>query len=394
MKSARQVAVLMVDIGPWSIATRPRKIVGSLPEGLSVCYLSPASAGRAARRDPAGTRQNGWTRVEHVPIGRLRDVRGLTSMAVNGGKYLLSLSRLYVRALRTPADLIIAEDRSLLPLLALHRSRYQSRLMYDVRERVGLVRASLSFSAWISRFERPLLRRWIRRIDLLTTVSTTHAQELAELGAEQVTVLMNAPDWPASDTIELRRSGEPLVVALVGTLTPDRGAAVLCEAVTKVPDVNLFIAGDGPIEELERIRRFAAECTRIKYLGGVDYDGVRAIYECSHVTAVLYDSSDPANDSMPNKLFEAMACGTALLQAEQPLARAFIEEMGIGLVCDLSPDSLAEKLAEFRLNEGARAQMAERGLELYRTRYRWSLQTARFRRKVVALVGERTDENR
>lgn len=114
-------------------------------------------------------------------------------------------------------------------------------------------------AAPFAQLQRSLYRRWVDRLDAVTTLSHAAAAVLAEQGvAGPIEVIPNGVDpRPARPPL----SGPP-VVGFAGRLVPEKGPDVLLEAFARLaagdhPDARLLLLGDGPLREPLR-RRAAA----------------------------------------------------------------------------------------------------------------------------------------
>ena len=175
-------------------------------------------------------------------------------------------------------------------------------------------------AGWIKRCIRGLERFLIRRAHAVITVGDLLAAELQQRGARRTWVVGNWKD-PAdfavsSDEATAVRSDlgldDGLVVTYVGWLNADRGIGQLLEAVADLPDAHLVIGGDGPFAP--EVARSAAACTRIHTLGYVDPVKVPVYTAIADVIYYGLDASNPnVAFSAPNKLFEALAAGKAVV---------------------------------------------------------------------------------
>ena len=252
------------------------------------------------------------------------------------------------------------------------------RLVYDAHESYAdMLEANVA--PWIKRVVVRLERFLCRRTDAALTVGSLLEAELQRRGARRTWVVGN---WKSLDefrlepaTVAAKRAELALpasfLVSYVGWLNADRGVAPLLEAVERLDDVGLVIGGDGPLAE--EVRRAAARCPRIRYLGFVDPVQI-PLYTC--VADVIYyglDTSNPnARYSAPNKLFEALAAGKAVVCNDCGEIGRIVREEGCGVVVGaLTCDALAGALGELR--EPSRlAECQARARRAGAERYNWA----------------------
>lgn len=171
---------------------------------------------------------------------------------------------------------------------------------------------------WIPRF--PRARRQIRwaakRAAAVVTVSRALKDALVTLGvdADKVTVLRNGVDlerFAPRDAGALRASLglDGPVWLTVGHLVELKGIDIAIEALARVPDATLLIAGDGPQERpLRRLVDRLGLQRRVHFLGAIAHAGLCDYYNVAD--AMVLASS---REGMPNVVLESLACGTPVL---------------------------------------------------------------------------------
>lgn len=171
---------------------------------------------------------------------------------------------------------------------------------------------------WIPRYRRA--RRQIRRAAksaaALVTVSQALKDSLVALGVDpgKVTVLRNGVDlerFGPRDRAPLRASLglDGPVWLTVSHLVELKGVDIAIEALTRVPDVTLLIAGNGPQERtLRRLVDRLGLHERVRFLGAIPNAELCDYYNVAD--AMVLASS---REGMPNVVLESLACGTPVL---------------------------------------------------------------------------------
>ncbi len=276
------------------------------------------------------------------------------------------------------ADAIHCHDFDTLPVGWLAAALKGCRLVYDAHESYAEM-LDESVAGWIRRLVSRLERLLIGRADAVLTVGELLAAELGRRGARRTWVVGNwkAPDEFAFDPAllaEQRRAaaGDARLVAVyIGWLNADRGIQPLLAAAAGMEEVALVIGGDGPLAP--QVEAAARSCPRIRYLGFVDPGRVPLYTSLADVVYYGIDTANPnARYSAPNKLFEALAAGKAVVCSDCGELGRIVRAEGCGVaVAELTAEALAgafrELLGPGRLGEcQARARRA--GLE----RYNWA----------------------
>ncbi|MBM4037117.1 MAG: glycosyltransferase family 4 protein [Planctomycetes bacterium] len=314
--------------------------------------------------------------------------------------------RVLWRLLGARADAIHCHDLNTLPVGWLAAALKGCRLVYDAHESYADMLGG-NVAGWIRRAAARVERLLIGRADAVLTVGGLLEADLRRRGARRTWVVGN---WkpleefaldPAAVAAERqalvggvspvgggsvpRERGDekargteappttaPLVVAYIGWLNADRGIGPLLDAVEGLEGVALLVGGDGTLAP--RVREAAARCPRIRYLGFVDPARV-PLYTC--LADVVYHGLDAANPNArygaPNKLFEALAAGKAVVCNDCGELGRIVREEGCGVVAEaLTAEALARALREL-LEPGRLAKCQARAQRAGRERYNWAM---------------------
>jgi hypothetical protein len=96
------------------------------------------------------------------------------------------------------------------------------------------------------------------------------------------------------------------------------------------------------------------------------------MYLSGHVGLVLYESDDPGNDGLSNKILECVSTGRAVLAGDLPQNRDFIQEHQVGWLTPMTTPDLAFSLAEVACrSKNEITQIARRARKLGDTSLSW-----------------------
>lgn len=349
--------VLAIDILPFRHSTRTRKLaIEFASAGHDVVAITLERAGRTGIQDLRSSFNDQGVTVGQVPVRPLRTGTSTVDMVANVvrsyGPGLLAVAH---RTLRTRCDVLILGNTALIWVGVIHQRLYGSRVVVSSRERLGGVRSRGSLATLSSRME-PRLRRYFARDDVtIVAVCEGHALAMRKVGARHVLVVRNAPTrsfveqgpWPPPPV------GGPIVFSLVGSLYEGRGLEPLIEAASILKrrgvGYQIEITGRGRPEFLEAQQRRVTELDlsdEVKFMGECEPEEVSARYGRSHVALVLYEPLDPANDSLSNKMLEAIGAGRPVLAGDLPENRAFVTKYRVGWLCPVTPEGIADAMSE------------------------------------------------
>jgi len=153
----------------------------------------------------------------------------------------------------------------------------------------------------------------------MMTVCKALKDELVALGApdDKVTVLRNGVDlqlFHPEDREAARQAHgmQGFCLASVGHLIDRKGHHHVIAALPQLPEVSLYVAGSGPLEqELRELARSLGVAQRVFFLGNQPQSVLRTLY--SAVDALVLASS---REGWANVLLEAMACGAPVVASD------------------------------------------------------------------------------
>jgi glycosyltransferase involved in cell wall biosynthesis len=228
---------------------------------------------------------------------------------------------------------------------------------------------------------RAVDRRALRAADLVVADTEAHADflaGLAELPRERVAVcLVGAeerlfqPGWSPS--------GPPL---FVGKLIPLHGLETILEAARRAPDLRLRVAGSGQLEPL-----LARRPPNVEWTPWIPYEQLPDAFRSAACALGIFGTSAKAARVIPNKAFQALACGVPLVTADTPAARELLVDGESALLVPAGdPDALAGALRELTADEPLAQRVAEGGLAAYRERASEAVLGARWRSLLESLA--------
>jgi glycosyltransferase involved in cell wall biosynthesis len=193
------------------------------------------------------------------------------------------------------------------PLVSLHDTLVSDRRRF----RQGL------FAAWIL---LAVDRRALRLPNMVVADTEANADFLAELGEiprSRVRVcLVGAedrlfhPGW---------RPDEPFRFVFVGKLMPLHGLDTILEAARLAPELQIRLIGSGQLDKTMEERP-----QNVEWVQWIEYEELPREYWGAGCALGIFGTSDKAQRVIPNKAFQALACGTPLITADTPGARELL----------------------------------------------------------------------
>jgi glycosyltransferase involved in cell wall biosynthesis len=219
---------------------------------------------------------------------------------------------------------------------------------------------------------RPLIRWTLRKAAGVIAVSSALRDRMQALGIPpgRIRVIPNGIDPARFGMIEQvaarRRLGVPQTakaVVTVGSLTSSKCHNVLLQAAaelaTRVPDLQLYIIGEGPLRARLRgdITRLDLQ-ERVHLLGARPNEEVRTWFNAADVSCLPSSS-----EGWPNVVSESMACGTPVVARDIGGLSEILSSPELGVLVEPGAPALAEGLANALTRHWDRALIARQGQE-------------------------------
>jgi glycosyltransferase involved in cell wall biosynthesis len=163
-------------------------------------------------------------------------------------------------------------------------------------------------------------RRALRAADLVVSDTRANADHLAALaglprgrvevafvGAEERLFM---PGWSPP---------EQFTVLFVGKLIPLHGLETVLAAARAAPELGFRLVGSGQLEHLARERP-----PNVEWVPWVEYEEIPGELHGAGCALGIFGTSGKAQRVIPNKAFQALACGTPLVTADTPAAHELL----------------------------------------------------------------------
>ena len=200
---------------------------------------------------------------------------------------------------------------------------------------------------------RAVDRRALRGADLVvadTRQNANYLSELADLPPERVAVCfvgaeeqIFTPRWSPS---------EPFTALFYGKLIPLHGVETVLEAARLEPGLRFRVIGSGQLEHV-----LDGRPPNVEWVRWVNYEWLPDELQDAGCALGIFGTTAKAQRVIPNKAFQALACGVPLVTADTPAARELLSD---GTSAVLVPPGNGEALAKAIRRLADDAAFAER----------------------------------
>jgi glycosyltransferase involved in cell wall biosynthesis len=203
-------------------------------------------------------------------------------------------------------------------------------------------------------------RNAFRSADLVVADTAAHAQFLGQLtGRDDIAVCfvgaedrLFTPGW---------KPREPFTALFVGKLIPLQGVDTILAAARAAPEIRFRVVGSGQLDDL-----LANRPPNVEHVSWIDYDRLPDEIRAAGCALGIFGTTAKAQRVIPNKAFQALACGAPLITADTPAARELlVDDESALLVPAGDGEALAEAVRRLTADHGLAQRIAAGGRAAY-----------------------------
>jgi glycosyltransferase involved in cell wall biosynthesis len=231
-----------------------------------------------------------------------------------------------------------------------------------------------------ARVLRSIDRASFRSADLVVADTQAQAAFFRQIGARRVEVCFVGaeerlfhPEWQQPHEFRC---------LFVGKLIPLHGLETILEAARRAPELRFEIVGSGQLES-----QLAARPANVEWRAWVEYEQLPGELRSTGCALGVFGTSAKAQRVIPNKVFQALACGAPVVTADTRATRELLtDDESALLVPPGDPDALAAALRRLAGDPTLAQRIAAGGLNVYRERASEAILGARWRALIEGLL--------
>ena len=225
-------------------------------------------------------------------------------------------------------------------------------------------------------------RRAFGAADLVVADTAAQAPLFRSLGAQRVEVCFVGAEERLFQPGWARPADGEFTAPFVGKLIPLHGLETILAAARLAPELRFRIAGSGQLEALLEHRS-----PNVEHVDWVDYELLPGELYRASCALGIFGTSAKAARVIPNKAFQALACGTPLVTADTPAARELLrDEESALLVPPGDAPALAAALRRLADDDELLRRLSIGGLAAYREQASEDVLGARWRGLIQSLL--------
>ncbi len=225
-------------------------------------------------------------------------------------------------------------------------------------------------------------RRAFGAADLVVADTAAQAPLFRSLGARRVEVCFVGAEERLFQPSWARPAGAEFTALFVGKLIPLHGLETILAAARIAPELRFRIVGSGQLQTLLEHRP-----PNVEHAAWVDYELLPTELSRTSCALGVFGTSAKAARVIPNKAFQALACGTPLVTADTPAARELLRDGESALlIAPGDAHALATALRRLAGDGELLRRLSIGGLAAYRERASEGVLGARWRDLIVSVI--------
>jgi glycosyltransferase involved in cell wall biosynthesis len=223
-----------------------------------------------------------------------------------------------------------------------------------------------------------------RRANRVVVVAEEHIPRIVGLGVarERIIEVTNTEDGGYFAGLPIdpeltQRFGDAFVILYIGGFDPERGIDTALEAMPavlkEIPNAMLVLIGKGVSRaELERQSESLGLGQQVVFLDFQPFSALPSFIQRGEVFLIPHISTPLIEVTMPNKLFQPMILGKAVLVSSTGPMMRVVHDARCGLVFkERDPQSLAEQIIALR-DPDLRTRLGKNGRRAVENKYNWA----------------------
>lgn len=306
--------------------------------------------------------------VDHVQIKHIRRIKNPYI------RILLAPLSAFFKALSTRSRICHLHDPELLPA-GLALTIFGKKVIFDSHENVS---GQIITKEWIpSVFIRSIISKLYRSVEIAFTYFYSGVIAVNEdindkfSFKKRKVIIRNYPilsDFESKGVAEVDKNYHSILI-YAGGLSRIRGIKELIQSMKKI-DARLWLLG--PWET----RAYQKECEQLDayskcdYFGSLPFGKHYAYLLAADIGLINFYPERNHTDSLPNKIFEYMACGLPMVISDFEYWRKSFNENAL-FADPLNPEAIAEKVNLLLNDKDLLVRMGTRGKDLVLNNYSW-----------------------
>lgn len=219
----------------------------------------------------------------------------------------------------------------------------------------------------------------INRADATIICSEERINQITGSKPKRLEIIHNTPSYEQMNShsgLAFQSNSLKPKIAYVGILAEERMLSAMGNCISRHPEVELHIAGFGPLEPL--FSKLAASYENIFFYGRISYDQALELEQrCDIMTAIYDPSVENCRRAAPNKFYESLMLGKPVIMARGTGMSSVVSEYDIGELIDFCEEGFEAGIERLIMRKDDWEDMRQRMKKVYETQYSWVIMKER-----------------
>lgn len=392
--NAMKIALIWKNDYPWDV--RVEKIVNTLHEAGHDVYLLCGNKKKLPREEIIG-----GVKVIRLPFSRSNFLNSLISLPFYFNPFWMRMAASAVQ--RKGIEMVIVRDLPLISIGLFLKKKFRIPLILDMAENYpAMYWDRINKGGWTAiknwfiknpRLMEYIERRATEKCDHILVVVEESAQRLIGNGADsaKISIVSNTPDLRIFANTVPAKERKHVQLVYAGFIQA-RGLDIIVESLSRIrgigTPVRFVIIGEGHyLNQLKLITKRHRVEDMVEFKGWVKNTSIPAYILDSDIGVIPHKKNPHSDTTVPNKLFDYMACAKPVIVSNAGPLKRIVEEERCGVIFTAgSVDSFTDALKKILQNPAAATEMGRNGAAAVQRRYNWGYDADVLRRVVAALA--------
>lgn len=229
-----------------------------------------------------------------------------------------------------------------------------------------------------------IVRNWVASVekqgvgfaDVLFLVDESRYEQVKGAQINKLVYIYNSPEDFFTEKLAFKSTSE-LILFYAGVIHKTRGLQYMINALRRIDNIRLIIAGIGPYEDI--FKSESINSSKVQYIGWIPYEEVIKRSLSADILFALYDPEIPNSKyASPNKLFEAMMCEKPIIVNAGTTAARIVKKENCGLVVPYGDiKAIKDAILKLKNDQDLRQKLGENGRKAYEEKYSWDIMEKR-----------------